>query len=227
MKEEFNYNQSDRWDILEKAKWKELCGKRDTTQIKVLWWKECMWSSLPASKFAQDCYNVLYTRVNSYEKENHIKCGSYGGDDSFSDLLWHIIGLGRDVFNEIMDDPTKLNNYSDYVESFSYVMIDTHDVDKFDHYYHQEKAYECLGILWHMKKQGYEIPNNSKIMNELETRFSHLVEGNVKKACGDFKDWRKKKKNVYDKYYNWENNNHHARFSNTLNDAYNYLIIEE
>lgn len=226
--ETFDYNQHDMWEILHKARWSELCNTKDTAQIKVLWWNECKWSICQASNFAGECFDVLYERVNSFEKEHRTHCGQYGGDDSFSDMLWHVIGLGYTTFCEVMKDPYKLNEIHDAVESFSYVMIkNSDDIDEFNISYHQEAAYTCLGRLMYMKKGKLITKNNKHIVKELEDRFVALIEGDVQKACGDFKDWRKKDNNVYDHYCRWENNDNYARFSNVLNDAYNYLIIEE
>ena len=65
--------------------------------------------------------SMLYQRVDAWEKANEESCGC--GDDGFGDLLSHVIGLGKDTYEEAMEDPrsvVKRGQKSDYTEKFSY-----------------------------------------------------------------------------------------------------------
>jgi len=71
-------------------------------------------------------HNRLYDVVDKYAR----KTKTYmGGDDSFSDLLNHIIGLGQAEYDAVMADPSlavKRYNEEAYTESFSYCFQDAH-----------------------------------------------------------------------------------------------------
>lgn len=50
------------------------------------------------------------------------------GDDGFSDLLWHIVGLGRDEWQRCIDNPQRVKaraDKDDFVECWSYCIPDT------------------------------------------------------------------------------------------------------
>lgn len=63
----------------------------------------------------------LYNAVRNYEmKHGTLEVGS---DDGFSDLCYHVVGLGQKEFEHCMADPTLLQKRHrdlDYTESFSY-----------------------------------------------------------------------------------------------------------
>ena len=79
--------------------------------------------------FAKKQKDALYKRVDTYQKENNCSCGDWGGDDSFGDMLWHVVGLGEDIYNMIMDNP-KLLDRIDFVESFSYCLSYEYEYEK-------------------------------------------------------------------------------------------------
>jgi len=63
----------------------------------------------------------LSAKVERYEDLNDVSCGC--GDDGFSDLINHVVGLGKEVYEAAMADPmlvVKRGRAYDYVESFSY-----------------------------------------------------------------------------------------------------------
>jgi len=78
--------------------------------------------------FAKKQKNALYVRVANYESD-YGRCGNYGGDDSYDDMLWHVVGLGEDIYNMIMDNP-KLLDRIDFVESFSYCLSYEYEYEK-------------------------------------------------------------------------------------------------
>lgn len=69
--------------------------------------------------------NLLYQRLDSHEKElwSSGREGYGCSDDSFSDLISHIIGLGKDEFEKCMKDPMSALERvrsKNFKESFSY-----------------------------------------------------------------------------------------------------------
>ena len=59
--------------------------------------------------------------IHQYEAVNGVHCGDYTGDDSFSDMVYHVVGLGEKTFNAVMQNPATLNVIGS-VESFAYVL---------------------------------------------------------------------------------------------------------
>lgn len=65
--------------------------------------------------------SMLYQRVDAWEKANEESCGC--GDDGFGDLLSHVIGLGKDTYEEAMENPQSVvrrGQAGSYDEKFSY-----------------------------------------------------------------------------------------------------------
>ena len=63
----------------------------------------------------------LCEEVESFENRNGVSCDC--GDDGFSDLTNHVVGLGKEAFEAAMADPmlvVRRGQEYDYAESFSY-----------------------------------------------------------------------------------------------------------
>lgn len=63
----------------------------------------------------------LASTVERYENRNNVSCGC--GDDGFSDLTHHVVGLGKDAYEAAMKDPrlvVRRGQDYEYTESFSY-----------------------------------------------------------------------------------------------------------
>jgi len=111
------------WGILEQINWaKRSQDYRGYNQCKVYLLEMYTQEGCNAiRKFAEDRKAELYKRVTEYQKENNYRCGDYSGDDSFGDLLWHVVGLGEKAFNMIMENPKLLDRVK-YVECFAYCL---------------------------------------------------------------------------------------------------------
>jgi len=80
-------------------------------------------------------FDELYERFDVWERdcsdqERYDVRSTTLGDDGHSDLLYHIIGLGRDVFEDAMKHPEHVTRRArgyDFVESFSYARPDDED----------------------------------------------------------------------------------------------------
>lgn len=73
--------------------------------------------------------NEIYKRVEEWEDRNRTL--NVGSDDTFSDIRYHVVGLGKEEFDRVMADPTLLEKRHDapynspdgYVESFCYCFL--------------------------------------------------------------------------------------------------------
>lgn len=64
----------------------------------------------------------LQDRIRKYEKDTRTKVNR-GGDDSFWDLCAHIVGLGKERYNSVMNNPEIAKDISMnlmYMENFEY-----------------------------------------------------------------------------------------------------------
>lgn len=159
----------------------------------------------------------LYNRVNAFEKENNVHCGDYGGDDSFGDMLHHVIGLGEAKFNEIMEDPSKLDGMN-YVESFSYCMPDDEDYEMIKASYHLTRASAAVVALARIVTENNPSDDDLRTIKEMMNRFLTMLEGNFKEACQDFD------RATYTRYYEFEANDCRAQFANYISDCKQFMV---
>ncbi len=76
---------------------------------------------------------ALGDAINSFEEQEDVQL--HCGDDSFSDLMAHVIGLGREEYERTLADPDLAYVRSvdaDYRESFSYCAPNASDYDPTD-----------------------------------------------------------------------------------------------
>ena len=174
-------------------------------------------------EFIGERQNDLYERVDNYEAEHDGRCGNYGGDDSYGDMLAHVIGMGKLAFDTIMADPTRLNEIK-FVENFFYAI--PHDTayarEERTIGFHQEQASNGLKELQRIRAAA-EDDTDLGIMMDLTRRFLELKAGNLGTACDGFigTDGRSE---IYQRFMNWELNDRQAMFSNILYDTARKLI---
>lgn len=208
------------WKLIEQINWKKVSsGKYNSDAVKrtvmeMFTEKTCK----EIRAFASDRHSDLYAAVEKYEKENDCHCGDYGGDDSFGDMLWQVVGLGKAKFNKVMKDPTVLNGMP-FVECFGYVLPydDDYVVISEDHHINNAKnAIAALSeIVTHSDPLGAD---NVRIIKDIMGRFLTVLEGDYK---GAVKGFDKKK---YSEYSDFDGNTHHAMFANYLSDVKTYLV---
>jgi len=85
-------------------------------------------------KGMQELYDFVTARVKElgeavamYDQLNVLTSLEVGSDDGFSDLRYHIVGLGKDEFDACMKDPRKMQiryRKEEYKESFAYVFLE-------------------------------------------------------------------------------------------------------
>lgn len=109
------------WEIVSKVGW----GRHHTDSKRG---KSVLKKELPSVEAMEDFRETcrflrthLDDIVTDYEKQNNVSCGL--GDDGFNDLLNHIIGLGREEYIRVLEDPSlaiKRGVENKFTESFSY-----------------------------------------------------------------------------------------------------------
>jgi hypothetical protein len=86
------------------------------------------WEDL--SMFVKKKVGELQTAIKTYEEKNGDL--DIGSDDGFSDVCYHIVGLGKEEFNRCIKDPklvekrynSPYGSYEGYRESFAYMFLD-------------------------------------------------------------------------------------------------------
>lgn len=171
------------------------------------------------SDFVGERFSELYKRINEYEQANDCHCGMYGGDDSFGDMIHHVIGLGELNFNAIMKDPTLLNCLES-VESFSYCMPYDEDYKMLSEDYHVNRAKEAVKELVRIATENKPSGQDVMVIKELMDRFLLLMAGDVQGAMEDYSH-----DNDYSRYYQFEANDCCAQFANYISDCHKYQDI--
>ena len=168
-------------------------------------------------EFISARHNDLYKRIEEYEREVGTRCGDYGGDDSFGDMINHAIGLGQEYFESVMADPTLLNDL-DFVESFTYCIPYEDEYEILTDGYHQKRAVNALVELVRILQENRPSDNDKKIITDLIIRFANISNGDYKKALTGFSH------KTYSKYYEFEANDCSAMFSNYLSDCKKFKL---
>jgi hypothetical protein len=163
------------WELVKSAAWAS-----DFNYVRI---KIQLMKSLTAT--AQNEYETIFNKmtgvlaktIDQYCEENDTTIGC--GDDSFSDLVAHIVGLGQAEYDAAIKDPgiaVKRASKGQYKESFAYSVpsaLDQESISK-DNYMSRAKEYlESEGLAYFIK-----LPDNKKealsVLNDVD------VEKNVK-----------------------------------------------
>jgi len=206
------------WKYIEEINWSELSkrkrgyedGKR--YMLENFTQKRCN----EISDFVHLRWRELYSCIEDYERANDTHCGEYGGDDSFGDMLHHVIGLGEEKFIEIMADPSKLNGM-EYVESFSYCMPYDDDFELMGSDEHMERAQKAVSELARIVSQNKPSGDDVRTIKEMMNRFLSMLAGDFEEACRDFD------RDVYNRYYTFESNDCQAMFANYIGDCQKFM----
>ncbi len=117
------------WELIDKLNWKENCTKENC--IKEL--QEKFYQLCEGNTYVMDYFNnfrnslrhVLQVTLEEYELKTYgDRCASEFfkyGDDSWDDMANHIIGMGKETYFAILNDPKLASEYTEnFVESFAY-----------------------------------------------------------------------------------------------------------
>jgi len=155
--------------------------------------------------------------IDTYEKANNTRCGEYGGDDSFSDMVCHVVGLGEAKFNEIMNDPKKLNGM-EFVESFSYCFPRSDEFEYINQDYHTKRALMAINELTRILNENKPGSSDVMIIKDLMDRFLLMLAGDFKDALQDYNY-----DTDYDIHYKFESNDCNAMFANYISDFAEFM----
>lgn len=157
------------WRLVAEVKWPELSGEADKTKKRIdcdlgkRWLILAMQLSADSllhtlalfNKALEKKLDTLYAVIAKAEKQHPEVRLNYGGDDSFSDMVHHVIGMGEDYYNKVLANPELLRDVR-YHESFSYCIPSKEDIQALDRSYHAAKAEEFLEE-WAPFRQSEEI----------------------------------------------------------------------
>ena len=215
------------WEIIESVKWEEKCNTVDSTKLKIELMKRYSQEEIAeANKMVSKLSNELYKCISRYEDEQLEggRLGNYGGDDSFSDLLHHIVGSGKLVYEAVMADPV-IAACIDFTESFMYVMPYDDDWNNLVPEYWIAKAEDCLESLCDCDKLNVI---SAEIKEELFSRFEKAKKGDFVGATEgftvDIDPLRGYNRDLYNRYYEWDGNIHSAKYSNILTDMLKWQV---
>lgn len=209
------------WDYVEEINWALLSKKKRGYKAGKLYMLENFTAKRgkEISDFVNERFSELYKCIEKFERANDTHCGGYGGDDSFGDMIHHVIGLGEAKFNEIMEDPSKLNGM-DFVESFSYCMPYKEDYKMLKEDYHVDRAKTAVVDLARIVTENAPSGQDVMVIKELMNRFLLMIAGDIHSALEDYNY-----DNDYSRYYQFEANDCHASFANYISDCYEYKDI--
>lgn len=109
------------WQLVAAMGWNK---NADYKKMAAFWWAQIGSAQMEKlSKFVDARVSDLYWAVDKYEAE-HLPHLEVGSDDGFSDLRYHVVGLGQVEFEKALKNPKLLElryRKNDYKESFAYV----------------------------------------------------------------------------------------------------------
>jgi hypothetical protein len=170
------------WDLVESADWK---SDYNYQRIKMSLIRQLTPNAIDQfQSFYQKVKNKLARVVDKYCEENDKSAGL--SDDSFSDLIAHIVGLGRTEYNQALSQPEKVvekGRKGDFKESFSYAIPYKDDLKYFPKSYYSEKARECL--LEDSLAEAIRLPERKKeamsVLHDIDlvNGLNQVADGNV------------------------------------------------
>ena len=114
---------SEAWALIEKMGWSK---QADYNEIARTFFKKLGTLKMQKlEKFVKDRASELYSAVTKYESETGGEL-EVGSDDGFSDLRYHIVGMGKLIFDESLADPQLMQtrySHGNYKESFIYCFM--------------------------------------------------------------------------------------------------------
>ena len=213
------------WNIIASMGWANATlagGRVDCDAIK----RDFMetYSEQTASSF-NEWYRAKYKElVNAYdanEKETGRRYGNFGGDDSFGDMLDHVMGLGEEYYCAVMADFRLLNNL-DPVESFSYCIPHTsesmNDYDDLKPETHRKQARRALKSCVKNATMDGMTSDDLVVLADTMKRLTLIMAGKFDDAVGDL-DFDKD----YGTYYGYDGCDNGAQYANTMFDCKKYM----
>lgn len=173
---QFNGKEDHFWKLVKLANWpKDGYEKAKIRYLKTLSKYQC--SDFRA--FVNVAFNALDNSLSTQVDE--ISCG----DDSYSDLLHHIIGLGKEEFYRNLKNRNlvqKRADDSDYKESFSYAI-------PYDHDYGPNSEYNIDSVIKSAKKDVASLKKYLKLDNDKDRPWLNKLNGSMPYVIKIFTDF--------------------------------------
>ncbi len=179
------------WEIVKNARW---TSDHNYERIKYQWMREL---SPPQAEGLRRKFNKFQSRLDN--KLTDIVHGV--GDDSFSDVVAHIIGMGKQAYGAAMKDPSlaqRLIDANEYVENFGYAFPDKDDYNLIEPKYLIKQATGYLEELSDLTSNRSAIRSQQEadILRDMIKRLRAAESGDFKKAIQDwdgskYKHWGK------------------------------------
>ena len=187
------------WSIIEDMNWLEYSQKHHGySDMKVNFMRSYGADmAVKVRDFVSKKQGDLMRMLDNLPDMNEVT-GFCGGDDSFGDMTAHVVGLGEEYYNAVMEKP-KLLKKLDYVECFTYALpYGEDDYKVLDNQYHVEFAMESMKQLVEnieeaVEKNGGE-PQDYINAADVLRRLALVVAGDYAHAVEDLKwdrDYRK------------------------------------
>jgi len=203
------------WDIVNSINWSENCEQHRyyETAKRELMRRYSVETMEHFDNFVRAKYRELVQRLEQFAQDNNVGIpGEFSGDDSFDDMVNHVIGRGETFYNSVMENPELLNGMH-FVESFSYCVPSKHDYKYLASDYHKEQAVECINDLARIVRENNPDADDLDTIKDIMARMLLIVAGNFSEATRGFPQ------SIYDRYYTFKSNDCHARFSNVISDC--------
>ncbi len=209
------------WNIIASMGWAEatMSGeRRPYERIK----REFMetYSEQVAQDFGE-WYRLMYRQlVNAYDgdpRANEERYGNFSGDDSFGDMMDHVMGLGETYYDHVIAN-FKLLNKLQPVESFSYCIphVSRHinDYTNLKPETHQRAARIALKAIA-ANIADFDLPTESLVvMADTMQRLVLIIAGKFEGAVGDL-DFDED----YSKFYDYAGCKHGEQYADVLFDC--------
>ncbi len=215
-----NVSEKEFWTFVSKAQWTK---DHDYDRIK----------KMILQTMDKDSANELrdtFSKINN-KLHKHLFDHIEGvGDDGYSDLIAHIVGSGKGLYDAVMDNPSIAQQIVEdrtYEESFAYSFPYPEDWKLNDPEHFQQQAVKYLEDLGPLTTGKIQIPLRKKdveTIRDIVKRLRNVESGNFRKAVDG---WGK------DEYSRWgalasrakhENVDLHYGFGNLLNDVKKFAI---
>lgn len=215
-----NASEKDFWTFVSKAQWTK---DHDYDRIKKMILRTM---DKDSARDLDKTYRIIYGKLHK-----HIFDDVEGvSDDSYSDLIGHIVGSGKGLYDAAMNDPAIAQQIIDdraYKESFSYAFPydDDWKLNDPEHFKQQASKYlEDLAPLTSGKLQVRLHKEDVEIIRKMVKRLRSVESGNFRKAVDGWGS---------EEYSQWgalagrarhENVDLHYGFSNLLDDVKRFAI---
>ncbi len=136
------------WELVKSTNWEEESKKDKISFDEMKFNLLLQMSPLELQSFT-DHYSTAYKEISKVTSLALKDTDAYVSDDSFSDLVSHVVGLGKEKSDDLINNPEFINEMAEsnsYEESFSYVVPFIGDYEKLDFASYGRKAREYQEI---------------------------------------------------------------------------------